>query len=128
MTIGQLAKITNINVETIRYYERLKLIPKPKINNSKYRIYSNEYIDKINYIKKAKELGFTLNEIKDILRFDDCEDLYELTGRKLDETQDKLAFYHQLNKKLKFLLKTCPKSGTIENCSIIKSIKKYNKR
>jgi len=124
MTIGQLAKLTNVNVETIRYYESLKLISKPNSKPSGYRIYTNEYVDRINYIKKAKELGFTLKEIKDILRFDDCEDLYELTGRKLDETQKKIEFYTQLNKKLSFLLKTCPKSGTINNCSIIKSISK----
>jgi DNA-binding transcriptional MerR regulator len=122
MTIGQLAKITDVNIQTIRYYENLKLIPKPKSEYSKHRVYTNEYIDRINYIKKAKELGFTLKEIKDILRFDDCEDLYELTGKKLGETQKKLAYYIQLNKKLKYLLKTCPKSGTLNNCSIIKSI------
>ena len=124
MTIGQLAKLTNVNIQTIRYYENLKLIPKPKSEYSKHRVYTNEYIDKINYIKKAKELGFTLKEIKDILRFDDCEDLYELTGRKLNETQKKLELYYQLTKRLKSLLKTCPKSGNIENCSIIKSISK----
>jgi MerR family transcriptional regulator, mercuric resistance operon regulatory protein len=99
MTIGQLAKITDVNIQTIRYYENLKLIPKPKSEYSKHRVYTNEYIDRINYIKKAKELGFTLKEIKDILRFDDCEDLYELTGKKLGETQKKLAYYIQLNKK-----------------------------
>lgn len=124
MTIGQLAKTTSVNVETIRYYENIKLISKPKSRQSGYRIYTNEYIDRINYIKKAKELGFTLKEIKDILRFDDCEDLYELTGKKLDETKKKIEFYNQLNKRLKFLLKTCPKSGTIKNCSVIKSITK----
>jgi MerR family transcriptional regulator, mercuric resistance operon regulatory protein len=124
MTIGQLAKITDVNIQTIRYYENLKLIAKPKSKYSKHRVYSNEYIDRINYIKKAKELGFTLKEIKDILRFDDCKDLYDLTGRKLDETQKKLELYTQLAKKLKSLLKTCPKSGSIENCSIIKSISK----
>lgn len=124
MTIGQLAKITNVNIETIRYYESLKLISKPKSRQSGYRIYTNDYIDRINYIKKAKELGFTLKEIKDILRFDDCEDSFGLTVRKLNESQKKLEFYNQLTKKLKFLLKTCPKSGAIKNCSIINSISK----
>ncbi len=124
MTIGQLAKKTDVNIQTIRYYENLKLIPKPKSEYSKHRVYTNEYIDRINYIKKAKELGFTLKEIKDILKFDDCEDLYELTEKKLDEIQKKLEIYNQLTKKLKSLLRICPKSGTIENCSIIKSISK----
>jgi len=124
MTIGQLAKIININVETIRYYENIKLIPRPKSNGSAYRNYTGEYIERINYIKKAKELGFTLNEIKDILIADDCGDLYELTGRKLAELEKKLELYNKQNKKLKQLLKTCPKSGTVNNCSIINSIKK----
>lgn len=124
MTIGQLAKIANINVETIRYYESIKLIPKPTSNGSKYRTYTYEYIDKIKYIKKAKDLGFTLREIKNIFMFDDCEDLYVLTNGKLMETQKKLEHYKQLNKKLKSLLKTCPKSGTLKNCSIMNSISK----
>lgn len=124
MTIGQLAKITNINIETIRYYEKLKLIPKPNTNGSKYRIYTNEFIYRINYIKKAKVLGFTLKEIREILKFDNCEDLYELTNRKLNEAIGKLKLYQQLTSKLKHLLKTCPQSGSIKNCSIIKSISK----
>lgn len=122
MTIGQLAKITDVNIQTIRYYENLKLIAKPISKYSKHRVYTNEYIDRINYIKKAKELGFTLKEIKEIIEFDNCEDLHELTERKLNETQKKLELYTQLTIKLKSLLKTCPKSGSIENCSIIKSI------
>lgn len=124
MTIGQLAKISNINVETIRYYESLKLISKPKSKQNGYRIYTNDYVSRINYIKKAKELGFTLKEIREVLKFDDCVDLYELTNRKLNETQDKIKTYNQLSKKLKHLLKTCPQTGSIKNCSIIKSISK----
>lgn len=101
MTIGQLAKKVNIKVETIRYYERIKLIPKPIIINSKYRNYTYEYINILNYIKKAKELGFTLKQIGELLKYDKCEDFYELTLHKLKETETKLEYYTQLKKKLK---------------------------
>ncbi|MCI0448966.1 MAG: MerR family transcriptional regulator [Chlorobi bacterium] len=123
MTIGQLAKLTNLNTETIRYYESLKLIPKPKTKESGYRNYTRDDVDTINYIKKAKQLGFTLKEIKSILNFESCEDLYELTSAKLNEVQQKLEFYKELALKLNTLIKSCPKSGEIQNCSIIKSIR-----
>lgn len=134
MTIGQLANKTELTTQTIRYYESLKLIPKPGITGSGYRTYTADYVDKLNFIKKAKELGFTLKEINSILKMEGCKDAYELTLYKIKDTADKLNYYKQLELKLKKLLKQCPGSGSIIDCSIIKSIKnktikeKYEKK
>ncbi len=124
MTIGQLAKLTNVNIDTVRYYEKLKLLPKPKRTESGYRIYTNEYINKINYILRAKDLGFTLREIKEIFTMEGCEDLCDLTSSKIKEVENKIDILNNLRSKLKSLLKKCPATGSIDNCSIIKSISK----
>jgi DNA-binding transcriptional MerR regulator len=124
MTIGQLSKITDISVQTIRYYESLKLLPKPKVRESKYRVYDNSYIARLAFIKKAKELNFTLSEIKSIISFDECSDMNKLTTLKLESIRKKIDDYKVMKKKLEQLLKVCPNSGSVENCSIIKSIKK----
>jgi DNA-binding transcriptional MerR regulator len=126
MTIGQIARLANVNVETIRYYESLKLIPKPGVRPSGYREYDKSYIEKINYIKKAKELGFTLKEIRELFRFNESRDVCELAEKKLHEANQKIAEYKYLTNKLQKLIKACPNSGTINECSIIKSIKKNN--
>jgi DNA-binding transcriptional MerR regulator len=124
MTIGQLANKTELTTQTIRYYESLKLIPKPGVTGSGYRTYTADYVDKLNFIKKAKELGFTLKEISSIFKLRNCKDAYELTSYKLKDTVNKLNYYKNLESRLKKLLKVCPASGSIENCSIIKSITK----
>ncbi len=122
MTIGQLANISNVNIDTIRYYEKIKLLSKPNRNEKGYRIYDEVYRDKIKYILRAKELGFTLREIREILKLKDCEDLFELTSLKIKEVDDKIKIYSQLSKKLRLLLGKCPTKGPINNCSILKSI------
>ncbi|MEO6695689.1 MAG: MerR family DNA-binding transcriptional regulator [Ignavibacteria bacterium] len=124
MTIGQLAKLSNVNIDTIRYYEKLKLLPKPKRSKNGYREYNNDYNIKINYILRAKALGFTLREVKEIFNTNECEDLFELTSEKIKDVESRISNLNNLNKKLKFLLKKCPVTGSIDNCSIMKSILK----
>ncbi len=63
LTVGQLAKDTHVNVETIRYYERRGLIPPPPRHESGYRQFSKETIARVRFIKRAQEVGFTLKEI-----------------------------------------------------------------
>lgn len=124
MTIGQLAKKTEINIQTIRYYESIKLLPKPKTKDSGYREYTSDFIDKVNFIKHAKSLDFTLSEIRSVLKIDECKDIYELTNKKLIEVKIKISKGKELEKKLILLLKKCPNKGSTDECSIIKSFKK----
>lgn len=65
--VGQLAEEVGINAETVRYYEKLKLLPRPKRKESRYRIYDETDLKRLMFIKRAKELGFTLKEIKELL-------------------------------------------------------------
>ena len=67
LTIGQLAKKADVNIETVRYYERRGLMPEPLRKESGYRQYSGEMVKRIQFIKHAKELGFSLKEINELL-------------------------------------------------------------
>ena len=67
LTIGQLAKDAGVNIETIRYYERRGLIPEPPRRKSGYRQYGSDFVLRIQFIKRAQELGFSLNEIDELL-------------------------------------------------------------
>jgi len=124
MTIVQLAKIAELSVQTIRYYESIKLLSKPNVKESGYRVYDGSYIERLNFIKKAKELNFTLSEIRAIIKFDESSDVYEIASSKLKDIRSKILNYKELEKKLDKLIKGCPAKGSVDNCSIIKSIRK----
>src|SRR5699024_8484894 len=89
ITIGQVAKASNINIETVRYYERRGLIPEPPRNESGYRMFSKEAIQDIKFIKRAQGLGFTLEEIKKLLSASNdeeslkVEELYDYEKEKI---------------------------------------------
>ncbi len=124
LTRGQLAKITDINIETIRYYEKIGLIPKPLRTESGYRIFTEEDINRIKFIKRAKELGFTLKEIKELLelKFDtlgDCSKARELAEEKLNDIEEKIKDLNKLKSVLQELIDRCPGKGSISNCPII---------
>jgi MerR family mercuric resistance operon transcriptional regulator len=122
MTIGQLAERTGLSIHTIRYYEALKLLPKPERTEKGYRKYSTEYVKKIKIVKKFQELGFTLKEIKTINNFDDCRELKSLARLKLKDIRDKIQYYRTLERKLKNFILACPYDGSIEECPVIKLI------
>src|SRR6516164_9070089 len=95
MTIGQVAKLAAVGVETIRFYEREGLLNKPKRRQSGYRVFTREVVGRIRFIKKAKQLGFSLREIRDLLflRVDGrgtAADLKRRVDAKISEIDDRL--------------------------------------
>lgn len=96
-TISQVAKSANVNVETIKYYEKRGLLSKPERNDSGYRLFSKSTIDDLLLIKKAQEIGFTLNEIRHILEltkqenFFPTDDMYAFAVSKINELSDKIT-------------------------------------
>jgi Hg(II)-responsive transcriptional regulator len=124
---GQLAKQTGVNPETIRYYENIGLLPKAARTENGYRIYSEEDIRRIKFIKRAKELGFTLKEIKELLelRFEDigsCSDVRELAEEKLKDVEQKIKDLEKIKEILKQLIDQCPGKGSISQCPIVSTI------
>lgn len=104
--IGDLSKRTGVPVKTIRYYEDLGLLDKPKRTGSDYRVYTQKDVDKLLFIKKAKELGLKLSEIKTIINRADkglapcCCLVRELFTKKIREYEDKIVELNATKKRL----------------------------
>ena len=94
LSIGQVAKAANVNVETIRYYQRRGLLTEPAKPLGGHRRYSDQEVNKLRFIKRAQVLGFTLEEIENLLRLDganSCSDTHELAMHKLKLIETKMA-------------------------------------
>ncbi len=127
LTSGELAKIAGVNVETLRFYERKGLLPKPPRRVSGYREYPPESVARIRFIKRAKELGFTLREIKELLalrvtRGTTCADVRERAQDKVLDTQQKIADLQAIEKALKKLVSTCRGRGPANQCPILEHL------
>jgi len=110
LTIGELAKQLAINPKTIRYYEDIKLLPKPKRGDNNYRVYSEDILKRLRFIKKAQSLGFRLKEIKKVLSISDrgndpCEHIGELLKLRIVDLEKKLKELKELQTRLKKLEK-----------------------
>lgn len=125
--IGSLAKIAKVNVQTIRYYERREIL-KPKITNeSGYRLYGDEAIKTISFIKNAQELGFSLKDIKELLGLRNssksrCKKVHAKASEKLSDVQEKIKMLKGIEKTLKKLIKDCGNNETSTDCPIIESM------
>jgi MerR family mercuric resistance operon transcriptional regulator len=125
--IGELAKECNINKETIRYYERIRVIPEPPRTESGYRLYPEETAERIRFIKRMQELDFSLNEINRLLGVVDkdpnrCQNMYDFTTQKLKEVEQKIKDLIQIKKILEDLRGRCPDVKEIYECPIIESL------
>ncbi|AGS38555.1 Hg(II)-responsive transcriptional regulator [Cycloclasticus zancles] len=123
-TISKVAKTLAINVETIRFYERRGLIEQPAKPEVGYRHYPNDTINRIRFIKRSQELGFTLNEIANLLNLNDspCGQVQELAEHKLAAVKDKMVDLRRLEKALNALLAQCQSNEDDSHCPIIDSL------
>lgn len=126
LTIGKLAKETGTNIETIRYYERRGLIPEPPRRESGYRVFSQKYVERILFIKRAQILGFTLNEISQLLAMADgmadCKDIKKFAEDKVKDIESRIRDFKKIKKVLHDLVKRCPDKGKVSDCPIIESL------
>ena len=94
LLIGELARLAGVKVDSVRFYERSGLLPKPARSANGYRVYAQTTVDQLRFIKKAQSLGFTLDEIKRILRLrgrsDCCRSVVTMAEATLEETERKL--------------------------------------
>lgn len=124
LTSGKLAKLANINVESIRFYERKGLLPKPSRSASGYRLYSQVDVKRIKFIKKSQELGFTLKEIKELLslRVDEnntCADIQEIIIEKINEIESKITELKKIDKTLKEMQRLCSTNELEKECPFL---------
>jgi Hg(II)-responsive transcriptional regulator len=125
---GRLAKLAGVNRETIRYYERQGLLPRPPRTVSGYRRYPGEAVRVIKFIKRAQGLGFSLKEIRELLamsidRGATCGDVKNTAQRKFEEIEEKIKQLKSMRRVLKNILDACPGEGALSGCSILESLK-----
>lgn len=129
--IGEVASRANVNKETVRYYEKRGLIPKPDRRRSGYRIFTKRHIKQIKFIKRAQELGFTLNEIKELLelRMDEnsyCSEIKQEAQEKYQDVLEKIEDLQRIKTTLVDLIDSCDGEGPKGDCPILEALEGEN--
>jgi Hg(II)-responsive transcriptional regulator len=127
MTIGQAARRAGVGIETIRYYERRGLLAETPKSASGYRDFDDAAVERILFIRRAKELGFTLTEIKELLnlRVDsdrNCDDVRIIAEDKMRDIGERIRSLHRIELALRRLVKLCAAEGAGENCPLLAAL------
>ncbi len=122
-TIGTLGKAAGVNVETIRYYERIGLLPAPRRTESGYRLYGREHADRLAFVRHGRELGFSLEAIRELLAMSDdpsrsCEEADRIARVHLREVEARIASLTALRGELNRMIEQCGR-GRISDCRVI---------
>ena len=125
-TIGSLSKGTGCKIETIRYYERIGLLPKPPRSQGGHRLYEEEHLKRLTFIRRSRELGFTLHEVRGLLRLVDggeysCAEVKALTLDHVAEVRRKLADLRKVKRVLEAMAAEC-EGGEVPQCPIIDAL------
>jgi Hg(II)-responsive transcriptional regulator len=125
LRIGALAKAAGVNVETIRYYQRVGLLPIPALPLGGQREYPATTVDRLRFIRRAQQLGFTLDEISDLLKLEsgvDHASVRRIAGARLAQIRSRLDDLQRMAHSLEHLLDVCAKTPGRHRCPIIKAI------
>ncbi len=122
-TIGELSRLTQVNIETIRYYEKIGIMPNPPRNSSGYRIYSTPHLERLSFVRRSRELGFSQPEVRKLLTLVDehkytCAEVREMTARHLSTVRSKIKDLRKLEKALAKMVSECD-GGDIPDCPIV---------
>lgn len=125
LTIGKLAEGAGVGVETVRFYQRSGLLMEPKRPASGYREYRQTDIERIRFIKRAQTLGFSLEDVRGLLRLDGpqtCKSNHDVAVRKMQLVEDKIRALQQIRDALKQLVRRCELNYDKGYCPIIQSL------
>jgi MerR family transcriptional regulator, copper efflux regulator len=127
LSIGDVARNAGVGVETVRFYERQGLLAEPNRKASGYRQYGQDAVKVLRFIRRAKQLGFTLREIKSLLRLSgDASatraDVRRQAKEKLEGIEEKLQDLQQMKLALQRLIKTCHGDGSVVDCPILEAL------
>ena len=127
MSIGRLAEQAHVSVDTVRYYERASLLPPPSRTPSGYRTYPPQAVNRLRFIRRAKELGFSLDEIRSLLALSDrrgsgVEAIREIAAQRLADVEARLAELTRLRAGLRQLVDACPGHGDPGQCPIVHAL------
>lgn len=126
LTIGELGKATGTKVETIRYYERVGLLPKPPRTSGNYSNYGQAELGRLSFIRRSRDLGFSLEHVRALLKLSDdrrsdCSGIDHLAEAHLLEVDRKIADLKALRRELKAVIDSCD-GGTVGECRIIEAL------
>ena len=125
LTIGRLAEAAGVNVETIRFYQRKGLMQEPDRPQGGIRRYAGTDLERVRFIKSAQRLGFSLDEVGDLLKLEDgshCTEAREQAERKLADVRTKLADLHRIEATLTTLVEQCCTAKGEVRCPLIESL------
>lgn len=124
MRIGELAKTTAIPVETIRYYEKIGLLPEPARDGSGYRAYRSAHLDRLQFIRRCRNLDMAQDEIRELIRLAeqpeaDCSEVDALLAHHLNHVRERLRELARLEDTLVQLQQACTEGRTVRECGIL---------
>jgi len=127
MKIGEVASAAGVGIDAVRFYEREGLLPKPARRPSGYRDFSPDAVLDLRFIKRAKELGFSLKEISELLAIDrepsaTAGAVKQIAEEKLADLKDKIRSLQRMKRALRAVATTCPGRGPASDCSILRSL------
>jgi Cu(I)-responsive transcriptional regulator len=130
LTIGDMGKATGTKVETIRYYERIGLLPKPPRTMGNYRNYGQVELGRLSFIRRSRDLGFSLDQVRALLglsddRSCDCAGIDKIANEHLQEVDRKIADLKALRRELKAVIDSCD-GGIVADCRIIEALAPAN--
>lgn len=127
LTIGQVAGRAEVGVETVRFYEREGLLEEPRRKASGYRQFDEQAVDRIRFIRRAKELGFTLKEIKELLDMrveptSTCADVKRRAEAKIEDVEERIRSLQKMKRALVKITKQCRGDGPAGECPILDAL------
>ena len=126
ITRGVLSKRTGCNIETVRYYERVGLMPDPERSEGGHRLYAEEHVRRLQFIRRCRELGFTIEEIRALLDLVDrrdytCAEVRDISIAHVDEVRRKIKDLRRLERTMRGMIKECD-GGAVPECPIIDAL------
>ena len=127
LSIGDLSKATDTKAVTIRYYEKIGLLPSPGRTSGNYRAYEVEHLDRLRFIRRCRDLGFTLDQVRGLLSLSsqedrDCCEVDRIAAAHLTATEEKIADLTRLACELRRIISRCQGGGVIADCRIIEAL------
>ncbi len=124
--IGVLSERSGVNIETIRYYERVGLLPRPARSGGGYRLYQAGDADRLCFVRRARDLGFSLDEIRRLLDLADqksrsCRRVHDIATEHLTQVRQKIADLRRMERILGAMVKTCAQ-GTVPTCPLLETL------
>ncbi len=132
LTIGRVSRRTGVKVPTIRYYEQAGLLEEPQRTAGNQRVYDEKAVQRLMFIAHSRELGFSLEQIRELLQLADdpdqpCEQANQIALQHLAAIESRMKRLRSLKKELQNMVHVCGENGTIANCRVIETLADHGK-